>query len=137
MNLKEYYKEILNNLLMTEVTASPKNQPVEPGSLRAKRLAGLQAGYKRLQDPKQIRPDETRPKTKAARIAHLLGAKGADTSGGLNVHGHAVRIDNSAQSNLIRRGSDGKSNDKRTPEQKQKMANAASVDQRRAPGGDD
>lgn len=28
MNLKEYYKEILNNLLMTEVTAPPEGKPV-------------------------------------------------------------------------------------------------------------
>jgi len=137
MNLKEYYKEILNNLLMTETTASPKNQPVEPGSLRAKRLGGLQAEYKRLHDPNQIRPDETRPITKRRRISHLLGAKGADTKGNLNVHGHAVRTDNAAQSNEIRRGPAGNSNDKRTPEQIQSMGNAARAIERKLPGRDD
>ena len=50
MNLKEYYKEILNNLLMTETTASPQYRPVEPGSLRADRLAGLQRGFHKLPD---------------------------------------------------------------------------------------
>ena len=128
MNLKEYYKEILNNLLMTEVTASPKGQPVEPGSLRAKRLAGLQQGFHRLKDTgRQLRRKE--------RIESILKAKGADTIGGLNVYGFADRQAGARLSNLIRYGMPTSWH--RTPEQIQDKNNAARFYQRSKRGGDD
>jgi hypothetical protein len=46
MNLKEYYKEILNNLLMTEITASPAGQPVP--TTRGPRLKELEDATKNL-----------------------------------------------------------------------------------------
>jgi len=114
---------------MTETTASPKYRPVEPGSLRAKRLAGLQQGFHRLKDTgRQGRRQE--------RIGAILQAKGADTSGGLNVHGFAARQAGARLSNLIR-SSEHPWLPLETPEQMQNKNNAARFYQRSKLGGDD
>ena len=150
-NLKEYYKEILNNLLMTEVTASPKvgstpwAKPVEPGSKRAVALGGLQAEHQRLKSAGDTAIGGNNPAdySRMKRIENTLAAKGADTKGNLNVHGHAIRTRDAALSNSYRLGTSGnpnaqvKDNDKRTPEQKQRMRNTASVGRRSEPGADD
>ena len=130
VGLKEYYKEILNNLLMTEVTASPKGQAVEPGSLRHKRLEGLRKEFHRNEA-------ESGNHYKSKRIAHLLQAKGSDTDGDLNRKGHAARVVDAAASNKFRTGDGARWNDKRSDEQKQRMGNAARFAARSAPGGDD
>lgn len=120
MNLKEYYKEILNNLLMTEVTASPLKQPVKPGSLRANRLAGLAAEHSRLTaDPNAQQTTINR----ASRIAQTLAAKGAGTEGELNIHGHAARTNAAGISNEIRVGNNGRANDRRSPQKQIEMGN--------------
>ena len=130
VGLKEYYKEILNNLLMTEVTASPKGQAVEPGSLRADRLAGLRQEFARNEA-------ENGPHYRSKRIAHLLQAKGSNTDGDLNIKGHASRVVDAEKSNKFRTGDGAGWNDKRSDEQKQRMGNAARFAARSAPGGDD
>ena len=151
VGLKEYYKEILNNLLMTEVTASPKvgstpwAKPVEPGSKRAVALGGLQAEHQRLKSAGDTAIGGNNPAdySRMKRIENTLAAKGADTKGNLNVHGHAIRTRDAALSNSYRLGTSGnpnaqvKDNDKRTPEQKQGMRNTASVGRRSEPGADD
>ena len=137
MNLKEYYKEILNNLLMTETTASPKGQPVEPGSLRHKRLEGLRKEFDR--NEAESGPYHHRTN----RIAHLINAKGMNVRGDLNTRGHEDRQAHAEKSNKFRTGGFAVrdplrrwTNDKRTPEQKQRMGNAARFDARSAPGSD-
>ena len=130
MNLKEYYKEILNNLLMTEVTASPKGQPVEPGGLRDRRLDLLRKEFARNEA-------EGGGHYRSKRIAHLLQAKGSDTAGNLNTKGHAARVVDAAASNKYRTGDGTGWNDKRSDEQKLRMGNAARFAARSAPGGDD
>lgn len=69
-----------------------------------------------------------------------MAAKGSTVAGDLNTEGHAAREKHAAESNLRRTGGsdwDHKRNDKRSDEQKQRMGNAARVDARSAPGGDD
>ena len=63
MNLKEYYKEILNNLLMTEVTASPAGQSVPV--TRGPRLEWLAKATK----------NPLMSKSKKAEIISLINAK--------------------------------------------------------------
>ena len=126
VGLKEYYKEILNNLLMTEVTASPKGQPVEPGGLRADRLAGLAAEHGRL--TKDLadgihKNTDSRDGQRASRIADTLAAKGADTHGRLNVFGHGARTEYAERSNENRLGKTGKDNDRRSLATKIAMGN--------------
>ena len=132
VGLKEYYKEILNNLLMTEATASPKvgstpwAKPVEPGSLRADRLAGLAAEHERLTKDLAdgiYKNTDSRDGQRASRIANFLAAKGADTHGRLNVFGHAERTEYAKRSNVNRLGPSGKDNDRRPLATKIRMGN--------------
>ena len=153
MNLKEYYKEILNNLLMTEVTASPKNQPVDHGSLRATRVAALQKkgaeilgsqkflGVKKdgsghgldsvIENPSRLKGANDAVHLRGARMIATAAAKGAHppsghgSDGELNRDGHGQRTKYAAASNALRKQSRVLSGDTRSAEARAKGASNA------------
>ena len=140
MTLKEYYKEILNNLLM-EVTASPEGQPVEPGSLRAKRLAALGREFDRISTAGGSH-------YRLNRIAHTMRAKGSNVAGDLNRQGYAARVADAKKSDEWRAAHQaheraspmrrrGNAWDPRKPNvEKQKRANEHRFRERSQPGND-
>jgi hypothetical protein len=138
MNLKEYYKEILNTLL-AEVTGAP--EPVEPGSLRAKRLAGLGREFDRISRSGGSH-------YRLNRIADTMRAKGSNVAGDLNLDGLAARQAAAKKSNEWRAAHQafersspyrrrGNAYDRpRKDVEKQKRANAARFIERSIPGND-
>ena len=81
MNLKEYYKEILNNLLMTEVTASPAGQPVP--TTRGPRLKRLAKATKNpLMSKNKKNEIITLIKAKSGKLPYDQEAEMAATPGG-------------------------------------------------------
>ena len=140
MTLKEYYKEILNNLLM-EVTASPEGQAVEPGSLRAKRLEGLGREFDRISTAGGSH-------YRLNRIARTMAAKGSTVDGDLNTKGHAARVVDAEKSNEWRAAHQaheraspmrrrGNAWDLKKPNrEKQKRANEHRFRERSQPGND-
>lgn len=138
MTIKEYYKEILNNLL-AEVTGAP--EPVEPGSLRAERLAGMGREFDRISRSGGSH-------YRLNRIANTMLAKGSNVAGDLNLDGLAARKAAAKKSNewrgahqawersspYRRRGNawDGP----RLDREKQKRANEWRFRERSKPGND-
>ena len=93
MNLKEYYKEILNNLLMTEVNAAegPIDIATPLGDKRHKTLIGLKATHDKL-DPGQHPFVNREMAVKKHRLGQILKAKNMNPiTGKINVIGHEER----------------------------------------------
>jgi hypothetical protein len=81
MNLKEYYKEILNNLLMTEITASPAGKLVP--KTRGPRIERLEKATKNLFMPKNKRNEIlSLIKAKSGNLPYDQEAEVAATPGG-------------------------------------------------------
>jgi len=124
VGLKEYYKEILNNLLMTEVTASPKigsvpwAKPVEVDSSRHKRLLALKnevdahsTGGRANNGKHGMGPEISQ--RRIDRMKLTIQAKGMNPdTGALNQEGHGARAAAAADSNRARLSGPG--NDKRS-----------------------
>ena len=153
VGLKEYYKEILNNLLMTEVTASPKGSFIDPdtdaGKLRTKRLSALVDYSNANQGESQ---GTIGGNARAERAMDTARAKGMNSKKETNFTGHADRERYAAKSStgrdIMLRGAPHLNvntyGSKRTPEQTARLkANAIEAGNRdrakarSAPGGDD